>query len=258
MEARDEVLRWQRQANNHADGLAKRGARLHPVVERQVDELDVLRSIAKQAAKWAAWQATFQRQTELTDAVAFPEAAAAAQPALRASPSKPASLDQAIRAALVQPARDRAAPFAGHALRIACGSPRALVFCAACGAYATRKPKALLATCPGRAAATGRRGQVEWLEQGQHPLARKQQGFVGDARPATPAIAAALRRIAARRKAKQATQGWIDGPAEPQPSRASILQRYGLSERSLAAAVSDLAFERRARAAERLRKACRE
>lgn len=208
-EARSEAERWQRKANQHADVYAKKGARKHPISQQQIFELDVLQRIAAQAAKWAAWQATAQRQAEVADATEFPEAAAmpAAGPGqarqARLVGSWRASLGHTIREALGQQAPEQAVTHAGHALRIADGRPRALVFCAACGAYATRRPQPLLDQCHGRAAASGRRAQLEMLEGGQHPQVRKGRGCIGEARPAPKAVAEALQCCSARRIAKQ-------------------------------------------------------
>lgn len=59
---------WERQANKSSDLYAKRGADMHSFLERHVDELGVLHSVAWQAARWAAEQEVLRARWERDDA----------------------------------------------------------------------------------------------------------------------------------------------------------------------------------------------
>ena len=239
---------WERRGNDNADRLAKKGAHMHGLTDAAVAEYHGIRSLAYQAARWAAEQRVLQQMSTGSDAhILTTDRPRAAH--LSHRPAKPGVCTQRLAEVLAEWGRNHEgtetpepAIIDGHRIffaRLSCGGQ--IMICGRCGAYARAQARALRSACRGLARHRGAAAALKRLRHGYLPAGAGDSRIIGSLVGPNPDMAARLTQCLRARSAGPAPQGtsrdslWdrLSGPRPPLQTRASLLNACGLTEEAL-------------------------
>ena len=158
---------WERKGNNHADRLAKAGAKVHPLDIKHFREWKAFRQLAKEAAKWAGTHEVLLRRYGWRDHEDLGTLAKSKSTKL-VLVGNPVSSAAAV---LENPDVVDSRPMRGHhCLKATLDDGSSVFCCSGCGSYAWKSTKGFRAVCPGAAGrGKGAAAQLQRFNDGRFP-----------------------------------------------------------------------------------------
>ena len=169
---------WERKGNNHADRLAKAGAKAHPLSNKHFREWRALRQVAKEACKWAGTHEVLLRRRGWRDHADLGDLASSKDQRLLLVPGA----GKVTSASPLRLTELSCIPVRGHTCKKAALRDGSIVFCCTlCGSYAWRSAKAFKRDCVGKqGGGKGAAAQLQRFLSGRFPAQNQAHVVIGE------------------------------------------------------------------------------